>query len=336
MSNRIRPTARVCTALGAALIAAAVAGPAAAQQKKSTDKLNVGVVAVNYNSPTIFEMSQVVLADCKKRNWNCEIHDGKGDQVATNNAAINFINRKFDAIINVASDNNQMGAVIKAANDAKVPFVSAFSGDVPGVTADIGASGAVDGVLLANEMKSAIDYKGHVVLFNWNVLPTLRDRTQGVKAAMLDAKGVKLTEVEVKVPGQVEDVYNRMTTLLQANKDINGVIVGWDELAAGAVRAIEQAGMGGKIRVMGMDGIQPVYDMMRKGNSSYVMTVAYSKKSIAEKTTDVVATVIDGKKVPFRALWTRTCLVTKDLLPPAGQDPDFRKCTPFSGEVVTR
>lgn len=320
-------------------VAAAVAlafGAASAQAAKSTDKLNVGVVAVNYNSPTIFEMSQVVLADCKKRNWTCEVFDGKGDQVATNNAAINFISRKFQAIINIASDNNQMSAVIKAANDAKVPFVSAFSGDVPGITADIGASGAVDGVLVANEMKSAINYKGHVVLFNWNVLPTLRDRTQGVKAAMLDAKGIKVTEIEVKVPGQVEDTLNRMTALLQANKDINGVIVGWDELAAGAVRAIEQAGMADKIRVMGMDGIQPVYDLMRKGNSPYVMSVAYSKKSIAEKTTEVVADAIDGKKIPFRALWTRTCLVTKDILPAAGQDPDFRKCTPFSGEVIAK
>jgi ABC-type sugar transport system substrate-binding protein len=317
-------------------VAAGVLGIAdAAWARKSTDKLNVAVVAVNYNSPTIQEMSDTVMADCKKRGWTCELHDGKGDQVATNNAAINFINRKFDAIINIASDNNQMGAVIKAANEAKVPFVSAFSGDVPGVTADIGAAGAVDGVIVANEMKSQINYKGHVVLFNWNVLPTLRDRTQGVKAAMFDAKGVKLTEVEVKVPGQVEDVLNRMTALLQSNKDINGVIVGWDELATGAVRAIEQAGLRDKIKVMGMDGIQPVYDMMRKGNSPYVMSMAYSKKAIALKTSEVVAAVIDGKKVPFRALWTRTCVVTKDNLPAQGLDPDFRMCSPFTGEVST-
>ena len=213
----IRFVALSRTALGVAVMAAFGLNATDALAKKSTDKLNVAIVAVNYNSPTIQEMSDVAMADCKKRGWNCELHDGKGDQVATNNAATNFINRKFDAIINIASDNNQMGAVIKAANAAKIPFVSAFSGDVPGVTADIGANGVMDGAIVANEMKSAIDYKGHVVLFNWNVLPTLRDRTQGVKAAMLDAKGITVTEIEVKVPGQVEDVYNRLTTLLQGN-----------------------------------------------------------------------------------------------------------------------
>ncbi|MEO6025025.1 MAG: hypothetical protein ABIP64_18320 [Burkholderiales bacterium] len=70
-----------------------------------------------------------------------------------------------------------MGALIKAANEAKIPFVSAFSVDVPAITADIGANGVSDGAILAAEMKSAINYKGHIVLFNWNVLPTLRDRT---------------------------------------------------------------------------------------------------------------------------------------------------------------
>ena len=137
----------------------------------------------------------------------------------------------------------------------------------------------------------------------------------------------------MKVLGQVEDVCNRLTTLLQGNKDINGVIVGWDELSAPAVRAVEQAKMADKIKVMGMDRIQPAYDLMRKGNSPYVMSVAYSKKSIAEKTVDVVADAIDGKKIPFRALWTRTCLVTKKIVPKAGQDMDFKTCTPFSGEV---
>lgn len=53
-----------------------------------------------------------------------------------------------------------MGAVIKAANEAKIPSVSAFSGDVPGITADIGANGVSDGAILAAEMKSAINYKG--------------------------------------------------------------------------------------------------------------------------------------------------------------------------------
>ena len=304
--------------------------------KKATDKLNVAVLAVNYNSPSITLMANTAMADCKSRGWTCELHDGKGDQVATNNAAINFINRKFDALINIASDNNQMGAVIKAANAANIPFVSTFSGDVPGITADISANGVVDGALTATELKSLVNNKGHIVKLNWNVLPVLHDRDNGFKAVMSSVKDIKVTEVEVKVPGQVEDVFNQLTNILASNKDVTGVWVGWDELATPAVRAIERAGMKDKIKLVGIDGIDEVLDLLRKGGSPYVLSVAYSHKSIAEKAIAVVADVVDGKKLPYRALMARTCLVNHDSVPAVGAAVNFKTCTPFSSEMMAK
>lgn len=332
--NIQRINLRFSFACAAALLIGGGATPALA--KKSTDKLNVAVLAVNYNSPSITTMTVAALADCKRRGWTCELHDGKGDQVATNNAGINFINRKFDAIINIASDNNQMGAVIKAANAAKVPFVSAFSGDVPGITADVSANGVVDGALTATELKSSLNNKGHIIKLNWNVLPVLHDRDNGFKAVMSSAKDIKVTEVEVKVPGQVEDVFNQLTNILASNKDVTGVWVGWDELATPAVRAIERAGMKDKIKVVGIDGIDEVMDLLRKDNSPYLLSVAYSHKLSAEKTVQVVADVIDGKKLAFRALMTRTCLVNRDSVPAAGAAINFKTCTPFSAEMLAK
>ena len=327
--------ARISASSVAILMAASCAAmPAFA--KKATDPLNVAVLAVNYNSPSINSMVTIALADCKTRGWKCELHDGKGDQVATNNAAINFINRKVDAIVNIASDNNQMSAVIKAANDAKIPFVSTFSGDVQGIVADIGANGVVDGALTATELKSQLNNKGHVVKLNWQVLPVLHDRDSGFKAVMSSAKGIKVTEIEVKVPGQVEDVFNQLTNILASNKDVTGVWVGWDELATPAVRAIERAGMKDKIKVVGMDGIDETQELLRKSDSPYVLSVAYSAKTVTEKAMQVVADVVDGKKIPFRAQMTRTCLITKDNVPKVGTSIDFKSCTPFSSEMVSK
>ncbi len=318
----------------AVALAATVSAPASA--KKSTDPLNVALLAVNYNAPSIFKMVQIALDDCKTRGWKCEVHDGKGDLVATNNAATNFVNRKFDAIINIASDNNQLGAAIKSANAAKVPFVSTFSGDVPGIVADIGANGVVDGALTATELKSQLNNQGHVVKMNWRVLPVLQDRDNGFKAVMSGAKGIKVTEVEIKVPGQVEDAFNQLTNILASNKDVTGVWVGWDELATGAARAIERAGMTDKIKLVGMDGTDEALDLLRKSGSPYVLSVGYSHKVVTDKAIQTVADVVDGKKVPFRAQMTRTCLITRDSVPAAGGSVDFRTCSPFSSESAAR
>ena len=48
-----------------------------------------------------------------------------------------------------------MGGVIANAAKAKIPFVSTFSGMVPGITVDIGSNNVADGVFAASELSRA-------------------------------------------------------------------------------------------------------------------------------------------------------------------------------------
>jgi len=212
---------------------------AAAQEKSKTD-LKVLVFSVNGASPTIKQMVDSASADAKKRGWTVETYDGNGDQVATNNQVNTYITRGFNALINIASDNNQMGGVIANAKKAGIPFVSTFSGMAPGITVDIGSNNVMDGVIAASEMVGRINGTGHVVKLNWNVLPALQERDRGFWAVVKEYPNIKVTEVELKVPGQVEDAYNQLTNLLTANKDIVAVWAGWNEPGIASVRAIEQ------------------------------------------------------------------------------------------------
>ena len=319
-------------ALSSAALFALLSVAVPASAKSSKDNLKVGVISVNYSSPAVQAMADSAMVDCKKRGWSCELFDGKGDPVATSNAGVNFVNRKFDAIVNAVSDNNQLGTVIKAANAASIPYVSIFSGEVAGINADIGASGVVQGALLGGEVRSAIGLEGQVAIVNWNVLPVLRERSRGLKATMTDDKNIKIVEVEVKVPGHVEDAYAKVLTLLQSNKNIKAVVVGWNELAPGAVRAVEQLGLKDKVRVYGYDALQPAFDLMRKG-SPLAMVVGFNNEETGKAAMRTVADVVDGNPVPFRALMLRSCLFTRDNLPAPGQEPSYEDCTPFTAEM---
>lgn len=311
-------------AIAAAASAALTAGAAVAEVK-------VGIVAVNYNSPTINRMVVTATEAAKARGWTVEDFDGRGDQVATNNAAMGFIDRGFNAIINIASPNPQMTQVIEYAASKGVPFVSTFSGLAPGITADIGSNNTADGVIAATEMIGRLEGRGHVVKFNWNVLPALRERDHGFKAAIADYPDIKLTEIEVKVPGQVDDAYNQMTNLLLANDDIVAVWTGWDELVAPVVRAIEQAGKQDQIIVVSMDGIPEVFDLIRSGSPAK-LTVAYDVDRMGTTAVDVVAAALDGKAPASKILTLAPCLVTQDTAPAQGERPKFGDCMLFSGE----
>jgi ABC-type sugar transport system substrate-binding protein len=319
MKSLVRAVAATAIAFGAQVAAA--------------QEIKVAIVAVNYNSPTINRMVQTATAAAKARGWTVEDHDGQGDQVATNNAALSFIDRGFNAIINIASANTQMSQVIERANQAGIPFVSTFSGLVPGITADIGSNNTADGVIAATEVLGRIEGRGHIVKLNWNVLPALRERDHGVKAALTDYPDIKLTEIEVKVPGQVDDAYAQMQNLLLANDDIRAVIVGWDELASPVVRAIEQAGRQNDIIVFSMDGIPEVFDLIRAGGPMKG-TVAYDVDRMGTTAVDVVAAALDGKAPASKSLALAPCLVTADTIFPQGEKPAFGNCVLFSGELV--
>jgi ABC-type sugar transport system substrate-binding protein len=316
--------------IGSALLAAALVGSAWAQSK-SAGQLKVAIFSVNSASPTIHGMIESASAAAKARGWTVETYDGNGDQVATNNQAKTFINRHFDALINSASDNNQMRAVIEQADHAHIPFVSTFSGLVPGITVDIGSNNTVDGAISASELVSHIDGHGHVVKMNWNVLPALQERDRGFHAVMAGFPKVKVTEVEVKVPGQVDDTYNRLTDLLASNKDIVAVWTGWDEIGVAAVRAIQKAHRD-DIKVYSMDGNSAAYDLIREG-TPMESTVAYDVAGMGIAAVQAVADAVDGKKFEARQIYKKPCLITHATVPPAGQLPDFKTCPLFSADL---
>jgi ABC-type sugar transport system substrate-binding protein len=296
------------------------------------DPVQVGIVSVNYNSPSVQVQTDAAVEAAKARGWEVEMFDGQGDQVATNNAAIAFIDRGFDAIINTASANPQMSAVISYANEKNVPFVSTFSGLVPGIVADIGSNNTADGVIAATELVGRIGGVGHVVKMNWTVLPALAERDAGFKAVMSQYPGIKVTEIELKVPGQVDDAFNQMTNLMLANDDIVAVWTGWDEPGTAVARAIEQAGKSDNIFVVSMDGTQEVMSLLR-GESPYALTVAYDAKNMGVKAVDVAANAMEGKLPSTQMLTLRPCLITKASVPAEGQSIDFENCKLFSGEM---
>lgn len=321
--------ALVAAALGAA---AMLGGGAAAGAEKSKGPLKVAIFSVNAASPTIHTMIDSASAAAKARGWTVETYDGNGDQVATNNQANTFITRGFDALINIASDNNQMSGVIANANKAKIPFVSTFSGLVPGITVDIGSNNVADGVFSASYLAARIDGQGEVLKMNWTVLPALAERDAGFHAVMKGFKNIKVTEMEIKVPGQVDDTFNKVTDYLTGHKNVKAIWMGWDEVGVAAARAVQQSHLEHKPFVVSMDGNDAAYDLIREGSPLW-LTIAYDVRGMGVAAVQAVADAVDGKTFPERQIYKKPCLIVKDTVPPKGQYPDFKTCILYSADL---
>jgi ABC-type sugar transport system substrate-binding protein len=290
------------------------------------------VFSVNGASPTIHTMIETATAAAKARGWIVETYDGNGDQVATNNQVNTYITRKFDALINIASDNNQMSGVIANANKAQIPFVSTFSGMVPGITVDIGSNNVADGVIAASALAARIDGEGEVLKLNWTVLPALAERDAGFHAVMSEYKKIKVTEMELKVPGQVDDAFNKVTDFLTGHKDVKAIWMGWDEVGVAAARAVQQSHSEHKPFVVSMDGNDAAYDLIREG-SPLALTVAYDVRGMGTQAVQAAADAVDGKSFSERQVYKKPCLIVKETVPPAGQYPDFKTCPLFTADI---
>ena len=300
---------------------------------KDTGDLKIGLVAVNLNSPSIAAIKDSFEEAAKAKGWSVDVFDGQGDQNATNNAASDFIDRGYDVVVNNSSPNQQMTGVIAEANKAGIPFVSIYGGYVPGVDAEIGTNEFVNATLISQEMVNRLGGKGRILKLNWTVLQALRDRDAGFHAVMSENPGIDVVkEIEVKVPGQVDDSYNQITNVLQSDKDIDAIWIGWDELAPSAVRAIEEAGMGDKTFVMGFDGNAFAWDLIRKG-TPYVMEPANPFPPMGEKAVSSIETLASGGELASHVIYMKPCLISAQTVPAEGEQPDWDNCAYFPGEI---
>jgi ABC-type sugar transport system substrate-binding protein len=302
-------------------------------QGGSVDDLSIGFVAVNLNSPSINGIKDQFVDAAEDRGWTVEVFDGQGDQAATNNAASDFISRGVDVIVNNSSPNAQMTGVIMEAPDAGIPFVSIYGGFVDGVDAEIGTNEFINSSLITAEMVNRLGGKGRVVKLNWTVLQALRDRDAGFHAVVSENPGIEVVrEIEVKVPGQVEDSYDQLTNILQSDKNIDAIWLGWDELAPSAVRAIEEAGLEDKVFAVGFDGNSFAWDLIRKG-SPYIMEPANPFPLMGQKAVDTIETIVSGGELPSKVVYMKPCLVNAQTVPAEGEEPDWENCAFFPGEV---
>ncbi len=313
--------------------AASAAGSPAADGQAGAGK-QLGFVAVNLNSPSVTRIKDAFQKAAEAQGYTVEVFDGQGDQNATNNAALNFIQRGFAAIINDASPNEQMTAVADAAEEAGIPFVSIYGGAPNGaIDAEVGTNEFINSSLITQEMVNMLNGKGRVVQLNWNTLAALADRTAAFDAVMGQSKGVEVVKkIEVKVPGQVDDVYAQLTNLFASDKNIDAVWIGWDELAPPAVRAIQEAGLQDKTFVVGFDGNPFAWDLIRSG-SPYKMEPANPFEPMGEKAVSTVTKLINGETLPTKTIYMKPCLINAETVPAEGEFPDWENCAFFPGEI---
>ena len=271
--------------------ASSAASPAAGGPK------TIGVSIQNREAQFYQDMESGMKSEAAKYGYTVTVVDASRDNTKQQSQVEDFISQKVAAIVLTPYDSQAIGSAIVEANTASVPVFTAdiANGSKQGivvahVASDNVQGGGQAGKLLCTALGSA---GGSVAIIDEPEVTSVQDRVKGFKAAL--AAGCTSVKVVADIDGGGEraKANSAMEDILQSHKDLKGVFGINDDSALGASRAVDAAGLKGKVFVVGYDATPEARTAIKAG-SMYGDAIQHPDQ-IGAKTIDAIHDYFSGK-----------------------------------------
>ena len=269
------------------------------EQEKKDEKegYSIGYTCPTLNNPFFVGMMDGAQLASDERGVKLTMLGGDNDVTKQVAQIEDFISQGVDAIVVQAVDTTGIITAIEEANDAGIPvFTTAETptgGDIVcSISFDSYESGYNGGTYIAEVLEG----KGKVVeLVGVLGQETSREKSRGFAEALEKYDGIEILSSQ---PAEYDraTAMNVMENWLQTYDQIDAVYAANDEMALGAMQAIEAAGKSGDIFVMGNDGTDEALEAVIAGKLGATNgTPGYIQGYIA---IDIAVRHLNGETVP--------------------------------------
>jgi putative xylitol transport system substrate-binding protein len=202
------------------------------------------------------------------------IFDGRYSATTQNNQFDTIIAQKFDAIIFIPIDAQAGATAVKKARDAGIPvIVSNASVRSTVQNSYIGSNDVLGGQMEAEAVVKKLNGKGNVVIFDGPIGQSAQiERSQGIKNVLAKYPDVKILEEKTANWSRTEAL-NLMQNWLTAHPgQINGIVGENDEMALGAIKALEAAKIDpASMAIAGIDGVSDAIIAVKQGQMASIL-----------------------------------------------------------------
>ena len=220
-----------------------------------------------------------------------------------------LIVRKVDVLIINPCDSDAIVPSVLEANRAGIPVVTVTRPSKGGeVVQHLDVDNIFGGKLIGTALVAELDGVGKVVI--------LVHRGIWLKGSRRNAGFLTITDqFPIEVLSSITAYYSRekgataMEDLLQAHPETDAIYAHNDEMALGAIRAIEAAGRTG-IKVFGFDAIPDAIDAVKEGKM--VATIKQQPDLQMRLAVQTAADIIEGRPVEEKLVLIPVVLVTAE------------------------
>ncbi|MFC7685040.1 ribose ABC transporter substrate-binding protein RbsB [Ureibacillus sp. GCM10028918] len=252
----------------------------------------IGFSISTLNNPFFVTLSEGAKANAQEQGAEISIVDAQDDASKQASDVEDLIQQGVDMILINPVDSAAVGSAVESANAAGIPVITVDRSAESGEVVSHIASDNVAGGVLAGEYLLELVGEGAKV--------AMLEGTAGSSAARDRGEGF-LTAVEGKVDlvSSLTANFDRgegltvMENMLQANPEIQAVFAQNDEMALGALEAIEASGK--DIKVIGFDATDDAVAKVEEGKLA--ATVAQKPEEIGKAAIETAVAYLNGETV---------------------------------------
>lgn len=276
------------------------------------EDLEIAVAFCTLNIPFFVEMENGVREAAKEAQVRLVVTNAEDSAAKQLSQVEDLITRKPDLLLLAPVDSDVLVSAVEAAHKASIPVITidrTVNSDK--VLTFIGVDDVAGGRAAGEYVVERLNGRGNVIMLEGVMGSSAqRDRAQGFEEVISQYEGIKVLAKQTANFNRVEGM-NVTENLLQAYPDVDAIFAQNDEMALGALRAIEAAQKQGKIIVVGFDADPEAKDAVRFGEMD--ATVEGSPYKLGIMGINAALQYLNGETLPEQILLPLE-LVTQESL----------------------
>lgn len=282
------------------------------ETSENGDKIVIGAALPDFDDKWLSYL-QDGIKEYEESQENVEVIyvDAMNDPAQQLSQVENFIQQQVDAILMVPVDTVSAPGIVEQANSADIPIVivNRYFEGVEEATAYVGSESIEAGKMQMEEVAKLLDGKGNIAIMNGMM---------GHEAQIMRTEGNKQVieeypDLEIVLEGTAEWDRDQgmalMENWLQSGQEIDAVVANNDEMAIGAIMALEAQGKLDDVVVAGVDATKDALEYVQSGKLD--VTVFQDPWGQGGGGLEIAVKAAKGEEVE-QLNWVPYELVTKD------------------------
>ena len=263
-------------------------------QNKHSDTKKIGLIVSTLNNPFFVDLKSGIESEAKKLGYDVVVLDSQNDPAKEVSNMEDISVKDVDLVLLNPVDSDSAIASVMVANNLDLPVITVDRASNGGkVVSHVASDNVEGGKMAAKYLVEQLGNKGNIVeLEGIAGSSATRDRGAGFDNEIKNSNLNIITKQSADFDRTKG--LSVMENIIQSKNDIAAVFAQNDEMALGALKALQDANMN-DVLVVGFDATDDAVDSVKKGEMA--ATIAQQPKLIGETAVNLAHRYLSGEKV---------------------------------------